>query len=72
MSAARTPSSTSVANEVADEVADLLQTLKPAELSTCELITMRTALRLALERKQAAERQPVRLDLVRSGQRRRR
>lgn len=55
------------------EVCDILHEIKPADLTACEMVVLLIVLRPVRERRAAAQRRPAPvLELVRSGQRRRR
>jgi hypothetical protein len=56
-----------------DEVVEIMDETKPADLTACEMVALLRILRPPLERKRAAARQPAPVvDLVRSGRRARR
>jgi hypothetical protein len=56
-----------------DEVCEIMEVIKPRDLTGCEIVALLTILRPARERRAAAQRQPAPvLELVRSGKRRRR
>jgi hypothetical protein len=59
-----------LARDEVDEIMGGDDHITPADLTACEMVALLTVLRPAWERKRAAERQPVSLELVRSGKRR--